>query len=166
MAFQGQRVGEANKKREADPMSLCVRPLEARDHAAWMALFKGYIGFYKATVAEDVVATTWKRLLDREPGSPVGLVAVDATDVPLGLAHMLFHRSTWSATWYCYLEDLFVDPASRKAGAGRALIEAVYREADARGCTRTYWMTQEHNDSARALYDQMATKSPFVQYRR
>jgi hypothetical protein len=46
------------------------------------------------------------------------------------------------------------------------LIEAVYREADARGCTRTYWMTQEFNYRARGLYDQMATKTPFVQYRR
>ena len=58
---------------------------------------------------------------------------------------MLFHRSTWSPAWYCYLEDLFVDPARRKTGTGRALIEAVYREADARGCTRTYWVTQEFN---------------------
>jgi GNAT superfamily N-acetyltransferase len=59
-----------------------------------------------------------------------------------------------------------VDPARRNQGAGRALIEAVYREADARGCTRTYWATQEFNYRARALYDQLATKSVFVQYRR
>ena len=52
------------------------------------------------------------------------------------------------------------------AGAGRALIEAVYREADARGCTRTYWVTEEGNATARALYDRVATKAPFVQYRR
>jgi len=46
------------------------------------------------------------------------------------------------------------------------LIEAVYKEADARQCTRTYWATQEFNYRARELYDQLATKSPFVQYRR
>ena len=51
-------------------------------------------------------------------------------------------------------------------GAGRALIEAVYAEADARQCTRTYWVTQEFNTTARALYDRVATKLPFVQYRR
>ena len=45
---------------------------------------------------------------------------------PVGLAHILFHRSTWSNGWYCYLEDLFVDPARRQKGTGRALIEAVY----------------------------------------
>src|SRR5215475_9199792 len=81
-------------------------------------------------------------------------------------AHIVFHRSTWSATWYCYLEDLFVDPTRRKTGAGRALIEAVYRAADARQCTRTYWVTDASNATARALYDRVAGKEPFVQYRR
>lgn len=146
-------------------MSVRVRPLEARDRPAWLRLFKGYVDFYQASVAEDVVATTWKRLVAGEDGF-CALVAVDDADTPFGLAHMLFHRSTWSATWYCYLEDLFVDPVQRQRGTGRALIEAVYREADTRGCTRTYWMTQEANRTARALYDQVATKCPFVQYRR
>ena len=64
------------------------------------------------------------------------------------------------------LEDLFVDPCERGKGIGRALIEAVYAHADARGCSRTYWMTQETNATARALYDKVAAKSAFVQYRR
>ena len=78
----------------------------------------------------------------RRPGAACGPAAKDfispwwrwmSSDTPIGLAHVLFHRSTWSPTTYCYLEDLFVDPARRKTGAGRALIEATYREADARG---------------------------------
>jgi GNAT superfamily N-acetyltransferase len=147
-------------------MSARVRRLEIRDKPEWLALFKGYIAFYKASVPDEVIEATWKRLIEAAPDFHIALVAVDEADKPLGLAHVLFHRSTWSPTWYCYLEDLFVDPARRKKGAGRALIEATYREADARGCTRTYWATQEFNYTARALYDQLATKSPFVQYRR
>jgi GNAT superfamily N-acetyltransferase len=147
-------------------MSVRVRRLEARDKSAWLPLFEGYIEFYKATVPEDVIETTWQRLMAASPDFHTALVAVDETDVPFGLAHVLFHRSTWSPTWYCYLEDLFVDPVRRGTGAGRALIEATYREADARGCTRTYWATQEFNYRARGLYDQLATKSVFVQYRR
>jgi len=143
-----------------------VRPLEMRDGEAWRRLFKAYIDFYEAIVAEEAIDTTWQRLIAGGEGSHIALMAVDDADAPLGLAHALFHRSTWSATWYCYLEDLFVDPSQRKKGAGRALIEAVYREADARKCTRTYWVTQEFNATARALYDQVATKTPFVQYRR
>ena len=147
-------------------MSIAVRRLQAKDKSAWRRLFKGYIEFYKANVAETVIEETWRRLLEGAGDFHIGLVAVDADDSPVGLAHILFHRSTWSSTCYCYLEDLFVDPARRKNGAGRALIEATYREADARGATRTYWTTQEFNYTARALYDQVATKSVFVQYRR
>ena len=143
-----------------------VRPLEPKDKAAWLPLFKGYIEFYKTSVADDVIDLTWQRLLSGRDGFHIGLVVVDDRDHPFGLAHILFHRSTWSPTWYCYLEDLFVDPVRRAKGAGRALIDATFREADKRGCTRTYWSTQEFNYRARGLYDQMATKSPFVQYRR
>ena len=143
-----------------------IRPLESRDKQRWLELFKGYITFYKASVADEVIELTWQRMIRAEPDFHIGLVAVDATDRPVGLAHILFHRSTWSPTQYCYLEDLFVDPHQRAKGVGRALIEATYREADARGCTRTYWSTQEFNYRARGLYDQMATKSPFIQYRR
>jgi GNAT superfamily N-acetyltransferase len=147
-------------------MNVAIRRLQAGDRAAWLALFKGYIAFYKATVGEDVIAATWRRLIAEETDFHIALVAVDDRDVPIGLAHVLFHRSTWSISSYCYLEDLFVTPARRQQGVGRTLIEAVYREADARAATRTYWMTEEHNRTARALYDRLATRAPFVQYRR
>jgi GNAT superfamily N-acetyltransferase len=146
--------------------SFTVRQLAARDYEAWRPLFEGYIAFYKSQLSDDVIKLTWSRLLSDEPGTHQCLVAVDGADKPFGLAHIIFHRSTWSPTHYCYLEDLFVDPASRAMGAGRALIQAVYAEADERQATRTYWATQEFNDRARGLYDQMATKSAFVQYRR
>jgi GNAT superfamily N-acetyltransferase len=147
-------------------MSVRVRPLRPGDKAAWRALFNAYIAFYGTSVAEDVIETVWQRMMKGDADCHIGMVAVDDTDAPIGLAHVLLHRSTWSMGWYCYLEDLFVDPARRKAGAGRALIEAVYALADARGCERTYWVTQEFNATARALYDQVATRAPFVQYRR
>lgn len=147
-------------------MAIRIRPLAAKDKAAWLPLFKGYIEFYKATLDDDVIESTWRRMIEGASDFHVGLVAVAGDDRPVGIAHILFHRSTWSTTHYCYLEDLFVEPTLRAGGIGRALVEAVYREADARGCTRTYWMTQEFNYRARGLYDQMATKTPFVQYRR
>lgn len=147
-------------------MSVRVRRLEEKDKAAWLGLFKGYIEFYQATLTEDVIEQTWQRLMAGRADFHVALVAVDDADHPVGLAHVLFHSSTWSPTQYCYLEDLFVDPNRRLKGIGRVLIEAVYREADARKCTRTYWATQDFNYRGRALYDQVATKSPFIQYRR
>ncbi len=143
-----------------------VRALQHGDRAAWEPLFRGYLEFYKSSLSDDVIDTTWSRLMSVEPEFHIGLGAVTPSDDLVGIAHILFHRSTWSKTYYCYLEDLFVDPAIRAQGIGRKLIEAVYREADQRNCTRTYWATQEFNYRARGLYDQVATKSPFLQYRR
>ena len=146
-------------------MAIRVRPVAAKDKARWLELFRGYVTFYEAEVPEPVIAVTWQRLLSGSDNM-VGLVAVDETDTPLGFAALVFHRSTWSDSWYCYLEDLFVDPAVRGSGTGRALIEATYAEADRRGASRTYWATAETNARARLLYDRIAELTPFVQYRR
>jgi GNAT superfamily N-acetyltransferase len=142
-----------------------VRPVVANDEEAWLKLFRDYIVFYKANVSEAIIAQTWRRLLDREDNM-TALIAIDEEGQAVGIAAMVFHRSTWSINWYCYLEDLFVAPGARGLGVGRALIEAVYAEADRRGADRTYWATQDHNATARKLYDRLGTLTEFVQYRR
>lgn len=146
-------------------MSIEVRPIERRDESDWLRLFRDYIAFYRASVPDDVIELTWARLLD-EASPMTGLVATDADGSPVGIALLVFHLSTWSPTTYCYLEDLYVAPAARGKGVGRALIKAVYREADARGATRTYWVTEADNKTARRLYDTLAARVPIVQYRR
>ncbi len=146
-------------------MPITIRPLMEKDRAQWEALFRAYIRYYKAKVPDDVTALTWQRLLGEQDGF-LGLVAEEDSGRLAGLAHMLFHRSTWSPTYYCYLEDLFVDIDTRRHGVGRALIEATYREADKRGATRTYWATMGDNATARRFYDRLGKLSPFVQYRR
>ena len=142
-----------------------VRPLEHRDKSDWLSLFRDYIAFYRAQVPDDVIELTWTRLMGADFAMH-GLAAVGADDRPLGFALLVLHPSTWSPTTYCYLEDLFVAPAARGQGVGRLLIEAVYATADARGATRTYWVTEAGNAAARHLYDKLATRAPFVQYRR
>ena len=84
----------------------------------------------------------------------------------LGFAHYLFHRSTWARNRYCYLEDLYVSEDVRGRGLGRALIEEVYRKAEAAGASRVYWLTQSSNAQARALYDKVADNLGFIQYRK
>jgi len=146
-------------------MPITIRPLEEADRVQWEALFRAYIRFYKEKVPDEVIALTWGRVLGQVDGF-LGIVAADESGRLAGLAHMLFHRSTWSPTVYCYLEDLFVDIDTRRHGVGRALIEATYREADKRGATRTYWTTRDDNAAARRIYDRLAKPSGFVQYRR
>ena len=62
------------------------------------------------------------------------------------------------------LQDLFTLPSERGRGVGRALIEAVYRQAAAAGSKRVYWHTQESNAPGRALYDKVAKNSGFIVY--
>jgi GNAT superfamily N-acetyltransferase len=146
-------------------MTIKVRPIEPSDKTPWLGLFDQYIAFYEASVPADVIEATWHRLVTRTDGM-MGFSGVDTQGEIAGIAAVVFHRSTWSATVYCYLEDLFVAPAWRGRGVGRALIEAVYEEADRRGASSTYWATAATNAQARLLYDQVASLSPFVQYRR
>ena len=80
-------------------------------------------------------------------------------------ASYLFHRSCWTIGDYCYLQDLFVAEDARNLGLGRALIEAVEERARAADASRVYWLTHETNAGARALYDQLAERPGFIQYR-
>ena len=146
-------------------MAVSVRPVAASDEQEWLKLFQDYIVFYKASVPKDVIALTWRRLLSREDNM-MALIARDAEGRAVGIAALVFHRSTWSSSWYCYLEDLFVASDVRGQGVGRALIEATYAEADRRGADRTYWATQDDNETARKLYDRVGQLTEFVQYRR
>lgn len=145
--------------------AITIRALEPNDELSWRRLFDGYITFYEAEVPDAVIRLTFERLIAKADGM-TGLVALDASGAVIGLAHLVFHRSTWSPAWYCYLEDLYVDPGVRGTGAGRALIAATYAEADRRGADRTYWATQDKNATARRLYDRVGELTPFVQYRR
>ncbi len=145
---------------------MIVRDLAPSDRAQWEQLWAGYLEFYEASLAPEVTAKTFNRLIDaREP--MFGLVAEDeGTHELIGMVNCVIHRSTWSERNYCYLGDLFTLSSARNRGVGRALIEAVYARADELGLPRVYWMTHETNERARKLYDAVALNSGFIQYRR
>ena len=140
-----------------------IRSLEKTDEDAWRRLWSDYLSFYKTDLAQSVTDAVFANLLKGEPH--FALVAEYEQQL-VGFTHCLPHASTWSSTPYLYLEDLFVDASVRGTGAGRALVEAVYNEADRRGYARVYWHTENGNTTARRLYDRLATLSEFVQYRR
>jgi GNAT superfamily N-acetyltransferase len=141
-----------------------VRPLEARDFDAWLPLWEDYNAFYRNVVAKEVTQTTFRRLHEGADGF-FGLVAEEAGSLS-GLAHVIFHPSTWTTRSHCYLEDLFVARTHRGSGIARALIEGVYGEADRRGADSVYWHTQVYNAPARSLYDQVSRPTSFVVYER
>lgn len=144
-------------------MALELRPPTQADRAAWDRLWQGYQRFYKVAIADAVSDLTWSRLHD--PAEPMYAMLAWSGARAVGMVHWIFHRSTWTVGPYCYLQDLYVDEDIRSGGVGRALIAHVRAEAEAAGASRLYWLTHETNTDAMKLYDKVAERSGFVQYR-
>ena len=142
---------------------ITVRPVRSGDREAWQPLWQGYLTFYNATLAAEVTEATWQRFFD--PLERLGALVAERDQQLIGFAHYLMHRSTWAPVCYCYLEDLFVEPSARGRGAGRALIAAVEAAGREAGASRLYWTTHETNQTAQKLYNQVAERPGFVQYR-
>jgi GNAT superfamily N-acetyltransferase len=144
--------------------AIAIRRVGSDERTAWEPLWQGYQTFYEIALSAEVTATTWARLHDRN--EPMFVLGAYVEERLTGIAHYIFHRSCWTIGNYCYLQDLFVAREARNLGLGRALIAGVEQEARAAGASRLHWLTQEHNTSARALYDQVAERSGFIQYRK
>jgi ribosomal protein S18 acetylase RimI-like enzyme len=137
--------------------------LQERHKSAWLSLWRGYQTFYRVSITDDVTELNWRRLLD--PAEPMLGIGASVEGRLVGIAHAILHRSVWTAGDYCYLQDLFIEPGGRGRGVGKALIGAVAEAAAARGASRVIWLTHETNTAAMALYDQIADRTGFVQYR-
>ena len=86
-------------------------------------------------------------------GGDTGLVV--AGDDPVGLALMRFRISLWEPGLDCYLAELYVVPAMRGQGIGRALMEAAIDLARARGADSMDLGTAETDLAARRLYESL-----------
>lgn len=145
-------------------MAIDIRPVTPADHAAWLPLWQGYLGFYQTELPAATSALTWQRFLD--PSEPTHAALAWRDGQALGLVQWIFHRSNWLVEHSCYLQDLFVAEGRRGDGIGRQLIEHVYTEARAAGAARVHWLTQQTNADAMQLYERIAERSGFVQYRK
>jgi ribosomal protein S18 acetylase RimI-like enzyme len=85
-------------------------------------------------------------------GDTVVLVAGEAPDA---VAVMRFRESLWVSALECYLAELYVAPAHRGRGLGRALMEAVLRTARERGAAYIDLNTGETDTAARNLYESL-----------
>jgi len=141
-----------------------IRRVSADDHAAWLPLWQAYLRFYKTELPDAVSQSTWQRLLDDSEPTHAAL-AWDG-DTAVGLVHFIYHRSNWSIENSCYLQDLLVTEQSRGTGIGRRLIEFVYANAKADGCCKVHWLTHETNATAIQLYERIAERPGFIQFRK
>jgi GNAT superfamily N-acetyltransferase len=137
-----------------------VRPLENGDRGRWEELFRAYMRFYERSEPQALYDRAWNEFM-RDERMHALVACIDGEII--GIVHFLIHANT-SAADVCYLQDLFTAEAARRRGVGRRLIEAVAARARERECSRLYWMTQESNTAARALYDCVAEYRGFIRY--
>lgn len=136
--------------------ALKIRPLEQNDFPAWLPLWDGN---NMGQRNEEVTTETWSRILDSD--SPVhGLGAFDG-DTMVGLVHYILHPTTGHIEPACYMQDVYVDPAQRQKGIGRALVEEIARIGQQEKWSRLYWLAEEDNVAAQNLYKNIGVKLNF-----
>jgi len=106
--------------------------------------------FDEPTPGPAALAERTRQLLDA--GDTVVLLAGDGPD---GLAVLRLRLGIWTEGLECYLAELYVVPARRGRGLGRALMEEAMDAARAEGATYMELGTGEDDVAARALYESL-----------
>lgn len=144
-------------------MGIRVEAPSSANKQEWLTLWQDYLIFYKEQLPDEITNITWKRIIT--PNEPINAFVIYDGDEMVGFVHYVFHVSTWAKNNYCYLEDLFVAAEARGKGHAKTLIYAVRDAAKANNSERLYWVTGESNPVAQALYNKMAEKTEYFQYR-
>lgn len=135
-----------------------LRPATPDDAATLLALVRGLAEYERAP--DDVVATEgdYVRALSSSPPEMEALLA-EEDSAALGFALFFPTWSTWRGRPGVHLEDLFVVPAARGRGIGRALLARVASIAVARGCARLEWQVLDWNEPALGFYRSLGARS-------
>lgn len=128
-----------------------TRLAEARDLDAVAALFDAYRQFYEMPADLPLA----RRYLDERfrRGESVILVAEDDQGALVGFTQLYPAFCSVAADRTFVLYDLFVTPAARGTGAGRALMEAAEAHARAAGAARLELQTAKTNVIGQSLYE-------------
>lgn len=111
-------------------------------------------------VPHEVKATEADLLRDGFSGAPRFFVEIAEWEgAPAGFALWFFNYSTWEGRPGLYLEDLFVRPAFRGRGIGKALLVHLARCAVAEECGRFQWQVLDWNLPAIGFYETLGARA-------
>lgn len=117
----------------------------------------------------DAVLATRLDIADslRDPTTTTGAVICESAGEPVGFALYFLNFSTWLGRNGLYLEDLYVPPAHRGKGYGKALLKYLARVAVERNCGRFEWSVLDWNEPAIRFYESLGAEplSEWVGYR-
>ena len=132
-------------------MSATIRPVEDRDVDAVVGLVHELAGYERA--AEHCLLTSAQLHTALFAPSPALFGHVAELDgVVVGCALWFLNFSTWRGVHGLYLEDLYVQPAHRGAGIGRALLARLAGVCAERGLARLEWAVLDWNEPSIGFY--------------
>lgn len=133
------------------PSRIAIRPASVDDLPLILGFIKELAVYEKA--GHEVVATpAGLRATLFGPDARAHALICRVAGVDAGFAVYFFNYSTWQGRQGLYLEDLYVSPAYRSAGAGKAMLQYLARLAVAKGCGRFEWSVLDWNEPAIAFY--------------
>lgn len=137
---------------------LTIRPATIADAPQILEFVKELARYEKA---EHEVVATQQDIANGifATGSSAHALVCEANQQAIGFAVYFFHYSTWQGKNGLYLEDLYVTPASRGMGAGKALFRALAQIAKDKDCGRFEWSVLDWNTPAIAFYEALGAKA-------
>jgi GNAT superfamily N-acetyltransferase len=136
---------------------LKIRPATAADADTIAALVRELADYEKLLHEAKARPEDFRRELEAE--DPVIRVLIaEWNGEPAGFALYFFNFSTFVGKPGIYLEDLFVRPALRSHGIGRALLRALARIARDRECGRLEWAVLDWNEPALKFYQSIGAR--------
>jgi len=129
---------------------LRIRRAQARDVPEILALIRDLAEYERAP--EDLLRDGFSEA----PRFFVEMAELDGRVA--GFAFWFFNYSTWQGRPGLYLEDLFVRPAFRGQGIGKALLVYLAQVALDEGCGRFQWQVLDWNRPAIDFYEALGAK--------
>jgi GNAT superfamily N-acetyltransferase len=130
---------------------LNIRPATRADAPTIATLVRELADYEKLLHEAKAGADDFLRELD-SPNPVIRVLIAEWNGEPAGFALYFFNFSTFVGRPGLYLEDLFVRPAQRKHGIGRALLRELARIAQERNCGRMEWAVLDWNEPALRFY--------------
>jgi GNAT superfamily N-acetyltransferase len=152
------RYGEAM----ASPVQ--IAPISSEQLETLLPLIAAYQRFYEVEeIDEERNRAFFGRFV--APSDDGMLIGAWREERLVGYACLYWHFTSLVPAETVLMNDLYVDPAARGEGVGRALIDASADVARERGAHQLEWATAPGNERAQRLYDSTgAERSTWVEY--
>jgi GNAT superfamily N-acetyltransferase len=130
-----------------------------------LPLVRAYCDFYEVAPGDDALLALSRALVADPHREGVQLLARDDAGRPAGFASVYWSWDTLLAARVGIMHDLFVTPAMRGRGVGKALIDACRAECRRHGAVKLGWQTAHDNRRAQRLYERVgATRDEWIDY--